>query len=31
MPIRRSTPPCDIEDNGAYFIIRDNNGQARPA
>jgi len=25
---RRFTPPWDIEDNGAYFIIRDNNGQA---
>jgi hypothetical protein len=21
--------PWDIEDNGAYFIVRDNNGQAR--
>jgi hypothetical protein len=28
MPTRRFTPPWDIEDNGACFIIRDNNGQA---
>jgi len=21
--------PWDIEDNGAYFIVRDNNGQAQ--
>jgi hypothetical protein len=25
---RRFTPPWDIEDNGACFIIRDANGQA---
>jgi hypothetical protein len=30
MPTRRFTPPWDIEDNGACFIIRDNNGQALP-
>jgi hypothetical protein len=24
----RATPPWDIEDNGACFIIRDSNGQA---
>jgi hypothetical protein len=28
MPSRRFTLPWDIEDNGACFIIRDNNGQA---
>jgi hypothetical protein len=28
MPDRRFTPPWDIEDNGACFIIRDANGQA---
>jgi len=28
MPDRRFTPPWDIEDNGACFIVRDNNGQA---
>jgi hypothetical protein len=28
MRTRRITPPWDIEDNGACFIIRDNNGQA---
>ena len=28
MPDRRFTPPRDIEDSGACFIIRDNNGQA---
>ena len=28
MPIRRFTPPWDIEDNGACFIVRDHNGQA---
>ena len=28
MPERRFTPPWDIEDNGACFIIRDHNGQA---
>lgn len=27
-PQRRFTPPWDIEDNGACFIIRDANGQA---
>jgi hypothetical protein len=27
-PQRRFTPPWDIEDNGACFIVRDNNGQA---
>jgi hypothetical protein len=27
-PHRRFTPPWDIEDNGACFIIRDHNGQA---
>ena len=27
-PTRRFTPPWDIEDNGACFIIRDENGQA---
>jgi hypothetical protein len=25
---RRFPPPWDIEDNGACFIVRDNNGQA---
>jgi hypothetical protein len=25
---RRFTPPWDIEDNGACFIVRDSNGQA---
>jgi hypothetical protein len=25
---RRFTPPWDIEDNGACFIVRDANGQA---
>jgi hypothetical protein len=28
MPPRRFTPPWDIEDNGACFIVRDANGQA---
>ena len=28
MTDRRFTPPWDIEDNGACFITRDNNGQA---
>jgi hypothetical protein len=28
MPDRRFSPPWDIEDNGACFIIRDKNGQA---
>jgi hypothetical protein len=28
MPDRRFTSPWDIEDNGACFIVRDNNGQA---
>ena len=28
MPDRRFTPPWDIKDNGACFIIRDTNGQA---
>ena len=28
MPPCRFTPPWDIEDNGARFIIRDNNRQA---
>ena len=28
MPDRRCTPPWDIEDNGACFIVRDANGQA---
>jgi hypothetical protein len=28
MAERRFTPPWDIEDNGACFIVRDNNGQA---
>jgi hypothetical protein len=28
MPDRRFTPPWDIEDNGACFIVRDANGQA---
>jgi hypothetical protein len=28
MPSRRFTPPWDIEENGACFIIRDRNGQA---
>jgi hypothetical protein len=28
MTDRRFTPPWDIEDNGACFIIRDANGQA---
>jgi hypothetical protein len=28
MPSRRFTPPWDIEDNGACFIVRDANGQA---
>jgi hypothetical protein len=27
-PTRRFTPPWDIEDKAAYFIIRDENGQA---
>jgi hypothetical protein len=27
-PRRRFTPPWDIEDNGACFIIRDHSGQA---
>jgi hypothetical protein len=27
-PHRRFTPPWDIEDNGACFIVRDSNGQA---
>jgi hypothetical protein len=27
-PQRRFTPPWDIEDNGACFIVRDSNGQA---
>jgi hypothetical protein len=25
---RRFTPPWDIDDNGACFIVRDNNGHA---
>jgi hypothetical protein len=28
MTDRRFTPPWDIEDNGACFIIRDHSGQA---
>jgi hypothetical protein len=28
MPSRRFTPPWDIEDNGACFIVRATNGQA---
>ena len=28
MPDRRFPTPWDIEDNGACFIVRDNNGQA---
>ena len=28
MPSRRFTPPWDIEDNGACFIVRDANEQA---
>ena len=28
MASRRFTPPWDIDDNGACFIIRDSNGQA---
>jgi hypothetical protein len=28
MPDRRFTPPWNIEDNGACFIVRDHNGQA---
>jgi hypothetical protein len=28
MPERRFTPPWDIDDNGACFIVRDHNGQA---
>jgi hypothetical protein len=28
MAERRFTPPWDIEDNGACFIVRDANGQA---
>jgi hypothetical protein len=28
MPVRRFSPPWDIENNGACFIIRDANGQA---
>ena len=28
MAERRFTPPSDIEDNGACFIIHDNKGQA---
>jgi hypothetical protein len=27
-PQRRFTPPWDIEDSGACFIVRDNTGQA---
>jgi hypothetical protein len=27
-PRRRLSPPWDIEDNGACFIVRDHNGQA---
>jgi hypothetical protein len=27
-PHRRFSPPRDIEDNGACFIVRDHNGQA---
>jgi hypothetical protein len=27
-PRRRFTPPWDLEDNGACFIVRDANGQA---
>jgi hypothetical protein len=27
-PRRPFTPPCDIDDNGAYFIVRDASGQA---
>jgi hypothetical protein len=27
-PQRRFTPPWDIEDNGACFIVRDHSGQA---
>ena len=27
-PQRRFSPPWDIDDNGACFIVRDNNGQA---
>jgi hypothetical protein len=27
-PRRSFTPPWDIEDNGACFIVRDHNGQA---
>jgi hypothetical protein len=26
---RHFAPPLGIEDNGACFIVRDNNGQAR--
>jgi hypothetical protein len=28
MTTRRFTPPWDIDDNGACFIVRDRNGQA---
>ena len=28
MPHRHFSPPWDIEDNGACFIVRDNYGQA---
>jgi hypothetical protein len=28
---RRFTPPRDIEDNGACFIVRDANGQPQAA
>ena len=28
MPYRRFSPPWDIDDNGACFIVRDHNGQA---
>ena len=28
MPYRRFSPPWDIDDNGACFIVRDSNGQA---
>ena len=28
MTDRRFTPPLDLEDNGACFIVRDHNGQA---
>jgi hypothetical protein len=30
-PRRRFTPPWEIEDNGACFIVRNANGQAQAA